>query len=87
MALSHDAWIALALAEIGLENKPNYAEYARKHELVPSTLSRRYRGITALRKEATSEHWQILTTIQERTLISYINYLSNRNLPLTVQIV
>jgi hypothetical protein len=56
MALSHDARIALALAEIGLENKPNYAEYARKHELVPSTLSRRHRGKTTLRKEATSEH-------------------------------
>jgi hypothetical protein len=56
MALSHDARIALALAEIGSEIKPNYAEYVRKHELVLSTLSRRYRGIIALRKEATSKH-------------------------------
>jgi hypothetical protein len=87
MALSHDARIALALAEIGLENKPNYAEYARKHELVPSTLSKRHKGITTLRKEATSEHRQILTTIQEQTLISHINHLSDRNLFLTAQIV
>jgi hypothetical protein len=39
MALSYDSRIALALAEIRLENKPNCAEYARKHELVLSTLS------------------------------------------------
>jgi hypothetical protein len=56
MALSHDARIALALAEIESENALNYAYYAGKHELVLSTLSRRYKGITTLRKEATSEH-------------------------------
>ena len=39
MALSHDARIELALAEIGEETAPNYAHYARKHELVLSTLS------------------------------------------------
>ena len=87
MALSHDARMALALAEIGSENKPNYAEYARKHELVPSTLSRRHRGITTSRKEATSEHRQNLTTLQEQTLINHINHLSDRNLPPTAQIV
>jgi len=79
--------MALALAEIGSENKPNYAEYARKHELVPSTLSRRHRGITTSRKEATSEYRQNLTTLQEQTLINYINHLSDWNLPLTAQIV
>jgi hypothetical protein len=87
MALSHDARIELALAEIGSENKPNYAEYARKHELVPSTLSRRHRGITTLRKDATSEHRQNLTTLQEQALIDHINRLTNRNLPPTAQIV
>ena len=87
MALSHDARIALALAEIGSENAPNYAYYARKHELVPSTLSRHYRGKTTSRNKATSEHWQNLTTLQEQTLINHINYLSDQNLPLTAQIV
>jgi hypothetical protein len=87
MALSHDARIALALAEIGSENAPNYSYYAEKYELVPSTLSRRHRGKTTSRKEATSEHRQNLTTLQEQTLISYLNHLSNRNLPLTAQIV
>jgi hypothetical protein len=66
MALSHDARIALALAEIGAENAPNYAEYARKHELVPSTLSWHHRGITTSRKEAISEYHQNLTTLQEQ---------------------
>jgi len=87
MALSHDARIALALAEIGAENAPNYAEYVRKHELVPSTLSRRHRGITTSRKEAISEHHQNLTTLQEQTVIDHINRLTDRNLPPTAQIV
>lgn len=63
MALSHDARIAMAVAEIGSENAPNYDYYARKHELVPSTLFRRYRGKTTSRNEATSKHRQNLTTL------------------------
>jgi hypothetical protein len=55
--LSHDARIALAFAEIDIENAPNYAHYARKYELVPSTLLQRSRGITTLRKEAIFEHY------------------------------
>jgi hypothetical protein len=87
MDSSHDARIALALAEIGSENKPNYAEYARKYELDRTTLSRRHRGKTVSRKEATSEHRQNLTTLQEQELIHHINHLSDRNLPPTAEIV
>ena len=87
MALSHDARIALALAEIGEENAPNYAYYAKKYELDRSTLSRRHRGKTTSRKAAISEHHQNLTTLQEQTLIDHINRLTDRNLPLTAQIV
>jgi transposase-like protein len=76
MDLSHDARIALALAEIGSENKPNYAEYARKYGLDQSTLSRRHRGKTNSRKEATSEYRQSLITLQEETLIRHLNGLS-----------
>jgi hypothetical protein len=61
MEPDHDARIALAIAEIGDQNAPNYAEYARKYKLDRSTLSRRHRGKTTSRKEATSEHRQILT--------------------------
>jgi hypothetical protein len=53
---SHDAQIALAIADIGDQIAPNYAEYARKYELDRSTLSRRHRGKRTSRKEATSDH-------------------------------
>jgi hypothetical protein len=66
---------------------PNYAHYARKHELVLSMLSQCHRGITTSRKEAISEHHQNLTTLQEQTLIDHINRLTDRNLPPTAQIV
>ena len=39
MALSHGARIELALAEIGEKTAPNYAYYAGKYKLVPSTIS------------------------------------------------
>ena len=87
MALSHDARIELALAEIGEENAPNYTQYARKYKLVPSTLSRRHRGITTSRKEASSEHHQNLTIAQEQLLLAHINRLTDRNLPPTAKIV
>jgi hypothetical protein len=41
MDQSHDPRIALAIAEIGDQNAPNYAQYARKYKLDRSTLSRR----------------------------------------------
>jgi hypothetical protein len=43
MDQSHDTRIALAIADIGDQIAPNYAEYARKYELDRSTLSRRHR--------------------------------------------
>ena len=56
MEPDHDTRIALAITDIGDQIAPNYAEYARKYKLVPSTLLRRYRGKTTLRKEASSKH-------------------------------
>jgi hypothetical protein len=87
MDQSHDARIALAIADIGDQIAPNYAEYARKYKLVPSTLSRRHRGVTTSRREGISENHQNLTTLQEQTLIDHINRLTDRNLPPTAQIV
>jgi hypothetical protein len=49
---SHKARIELALADIGDQIAPNYAEYARKYKLVPSTLSQRHRGITTCKRVA-----------------------------------
>jgi hypothetical protein len=68
MALSHDARIALALAEIGSETAHNYAYYARKHELVPSTLSRRLtrrlRHISNLLSYSMISHNTIVSHVQ-----------------------
>ena len=63
MDQSHDARIALAIADIGDQIAPNYAEYARKYKLVPSTLSQRHRGKTTSRKEAIAEHHQNLIAL------------------------
>src|ERR1700722_16112542 len=87
MEPNHDARIASAIAEIGDKTAPNYAHYARKHKVDRSTLSRRHRGKTTSRKEASSKHRQNLTIAQEQLLLAHTNRLTDQNLPPTAKIV
>jgi transposase-like protein len=83
----HDARIELAMADMDAEESPVIAEVAKRWGLSRSTLSRRWNGITASRKEATSLYHQRLTTAQEEVLIDQINKLTIRKMPPTSQIV
>ena len=76
-----------ALAEIERSLKPNYAQIARDHGLVLSTLMRRVQGKTTSREEFQSQVHQCLTNAQERVLINQINRLTERGIPPTSQMV
>ena len=52
-----------------------------------TTLAKRFQGKTVSNQEANSYARRQLTDIQEKTLIQYINKLSDRGLPPTPQIV
>ena len=85
--MDHDAQIANAIADLKAQDRPNIAATARKWQIKRETLSKRYRGETSSKSEAVSYAFKKLTTIQEETLITHINKLSDRGLPPTPQIV
>jgi DNA invertase Pin-like site-specific DNA recombinase len=74
--------IDAALADLALQDSPNYAMTARKYNINRSTLSRRHRGITVSIKEG-RQTTSILSNQEEKCLISYINKLTERGIPPT----
>jgi hypothetical protein len=52
--MPNESDIQAALEEVANSDKPNYAAIADKHNVHPSTLSRRARGITQSREEIAS---------------------------------
>ena len=83
----NEEYMQAALADCDLSEDPNYTEIAKKHHINRLTLSRRHQDITRSRAQFLSESVQCLTKAQEETLISYINRMTNRNMPPTTQIV
>jgi hypothetical protein len=74
--------IKAALADLDLQDIPNYSATAKKYEVNRTTLSRRHRGITAA-KGVLPHNNQLLSTEQLNTLVKYINELTDRGLPPT----
>ena len=77
----------LALAELNNTFNPNVLATAKKFNLSESTLRRRWKSIQLSREEASSKYRQRLTTTQEKVLIEHINYLSDRSLSPTSNII
>jgi hypothetical protein len=60
-AKSHEGRMQSALADLDKQDYPNYSKAAKDYGLSRSAVSRRYRGLTASRKEATSIYRQRLS--------------------------
>jgi hypothetical protein len=86
-SMDHDARIQAAITDLELQKRLNFKATAKKWNLDRTTLARRFRGETGPNQDATSYARRQLTDIQEKTLIQYINKLSNQGLPPTPQIV
>ena len=80
------ASIEAALADLALQDLPNYTATAKKFNINRSTLLRRYKGVTVLIKEG-RQTTSILSNQQEKELISYINKLTERGIPFTNAII
>ena len=78
--------IDVALANLALQDVPNYTATAKEFNVNRSTLSRRHRGKTAA-KASQPPSTSLLSDEQQRGLISYINELSNRGIPPTTTMV
>jgi transposase-like protein len=79
--------LAEALAECDLNDVPNYADIARRFNLVRSTLWRRHVGRTRSRAEFLSQSIQILNRAQEEELLRLVTEWTRRRMPPTPQIV
>ena len=71
--------IEAALADLALQDSPNYTATAKKFNINRSTLSRRHRDKTAFVKES-KQTTSILSNQQEKELIRYINKLTERDI-------
>jgi len=71
--------IATALADLALQESPNYIATTKKFNINRSTLSRRHRDIIAFVKKS-KQTTSILSNQQEKELIRYINTLIERDI-------
>ena len=78
--------IDAALAALSLQSKPNYTQTANEYRVDRSTLLRRHRNITGSKADGYNTQ-SFLTKEQSKTLITFINKLTDRRLPPTVAIV
>jgi hypothetical protein len=85
--MDHNTRIEAALTDLEAQDHRNIAATAKRWEVKRETLSKRFRGVTGPNQDATLYARRQLTDIQEKTLIQYINKLSNQGLPLTPQII
>jgi transposase-like protein len=74
------------LESLGIGEKVNYARVAREYGVDRNTLSRRHRGVQGTSAQK-AENERLLTQLQEKELIKYINRLTKRGLPPTREIV
>jgi Tc5 transposase DNA-binding domain len=79
--------IDAAMAHLRAQKKPNYAAAARTYGVEPTTLRRRFLGLTRSRALANSEDRQLLNNVQEDTLLGYIDRLTDKQIPPTTQII
>jgi len=76
------ASIEAELADLDLQDSPNYTQTAKKLYVDRSTLSRRHRGKTASVMEG-RQITLFLTNQQKKPLIDYISTLNERGIPPT----
>ncbi|KAM4055601.1 DDE superfamily endonuclease [Hirsutella rhossiliensis] len=74
-----------AIIELQSQDRPKYAETARRYNIDKSTLWRRFKGKTASNHDANSYSRQKLTSAQEEILIGHVNKLTDRGIPPTPQ--
>ena len=79
--------MANALADLELQDVPNYLGTANKYGLFRTTLRARFLEIHKSRAEATSTFRRRLNNRQEEVLIGHINRLTTRGMPPTTSMV
>ncbi len=85
--IPHNARIQLAITDLEWQKHINYTATAKNNDIEHTTLTRRYRGETGIKRDTISNSRKTLTNLQEKTLVKRINISSAREIPPTPQIV
>ena len=85
--MSNEEQIQLAIARLNRLEKPNFTAVAKATGLKPSTLLKRYKGISVFKQQSISETRQRLNAAQEDELLRHIDALTDKFIPPTTQIV
>ena len=75
-----------ALESLTLQDNPNISATAREYNIDRSTLSKRFTGGAQLR-QTKYQNQCLLSLAQEKSLVQYINKLTETGIPPTVSIV
>ena len=75
------------ITHLNRQKSVNYVEVAKIYELDPLTLTHRHKSIIVSRTETTSIFRQRLNNTEEDTFLNYINFLTDRYIPLIIKII
>ena len=84
--MANNALIEQALDDLKSQKRPNVAAIAKKYNIIPSTLLRRFKNKTVSTEKTRSRTTQHLINTQKKTLLKYINKLTNREFHSTSRI-
>ena len=79
--MSNNDRIEAALADLELQEVPNYFTTAKKHKVVRTTLMRWFTGKPVSNYKANTEYRQALNIAQEKVLLGHIQQLVTRVTP------
>lgn len=79
--------ISKTIANLDLQEVPNYRATAKKYDLMRTTLWRRHTAQTVSRGEATTKYRKVLNGAQKKGLVGHIGRLVVRSTPPTPAIV
>lgn len=85
--IDKSARIEAAIEAIRSGEVKDYSQAAKKYNVDRTTISKRIRGLTMSKRDASSLYRQCLTNEQEEVLIAHINKLTDRQMPPTSSIV
>ena len=83
----YEARLESALANLKLQDVPNYSATSEKYDVKRTTLRAQFLNIHISRSLANLEYCQRLTIAQENVLIGHINRLTDRGISPTSQMV
>ena len=76
--MANNAFIEQALDDLKSQKRPNVTAIAKKYNIIPSTLLRRFKNKTISAKKTRSKITQHLTNTQKKTFLKYINKFIDR---------